>query len=163
MKGNCPGKASVFFADRAVRTLVRIGDIMAPSGAGFPSFSETGSIQHFDDILRHLPPQDRQDLHTLLVVLSFLPRKGLKVFLYLLDRSSGVPGPLGAILRVVHLGLRGLVWTLYYSNKAGTGYAGWRVYDLIGFWPRRAGEYLYEDARSVARSSERRKYTRKRK
>ncbi|MCX8103527.1 MAG: hypothetical protein N3E42_03685 [Candidatus Bipolaricaulota bacterium] len=118
---------SQFLGPRELAVLERIGDLMLPGDSEFPSFSQTGCITFIDDLLRFMNPKDRDDLRTLLKVLSFLPSPLLRAFLKLCH------GHWTPTLRMVELGLKGLVMSLYYSNKTAPQYTGRTPFDVIGF------------------------------
>lgn len=54
-------KMSTILNNRAIRAMERIGDIMIPKNGDFPSFSETGSIEHIDDLVAYAPEEDIKD------------------------------------------------------------------------------------------------------
>jgi hypothetical protein len=122
---------SQFLGPRELSALERIGDLMLPGDSEFPSFSQTGCIAFVDDLLRSMDPKDRDDLKTLLRALSILPFPLLRAVLKLC-RTCWTP-----TLRLVELGLKGLVLSLYYSNKTAPRYSGRKLFDVIGFALRR--------------------------
>ncbi len=102
---------------RAIAAINRIGDRMIPGGERFPAFSDSGCVRHIDRLADYMPEPDRGDLRLLLTLLSFLPGFALGGFLNLLEKSSGVPDWLGGgLLRMIRLGLRGVVMSLYYGD-----------------------------------------------
>lgn len=122
---------SQFLGPGELSALERIGDLMLPGDSDFPSFSQTGCIAFVDDLLRYMAPKDRDDLRTLLKVLSFLPSPLLRMVLSLCQ-TRWTP-----TLRMIELGLKGLVMSLYYSNKTVSEYTGRTPHDVIGFALRR--------------------------
>ncbi len=122
---------SQFLGPRELATLERLGDLMLPGDSEFPSFSQTGCIAFVDDLLRYMAPKDRDDIKTLLKILSFLPIPLLRAFLQLCQ-TRWTP-----TLRMIELGLKGLVMSLYYSNKTAPHYAGRKPFDVLGFSLRR--------------------------
>ena len=120
---------SQFLKPRELSALERIGDLMLPGDSDFPSLSQTGCITFVDDLLHYMDPKDRNDLKTLLKVLSFLPSPLLRAVLRLC-RTRWTP-----TLRMIELGLKGLAMSLYYSNK--TAPHGHKPWDVIGFSLRR--------------------------
>ncbi len=122
---------SRFFGPRELAALARLGDLMLPGDAEFPSFSQMGCVAFIDDLLRFMDPKDRDDLRTLLTVLSVLPSPLLRAFLRLCQ-TRWTP-----LLRMIELGLKGLVMSLYYSNKTAPRYTGRTPFDVIGFTLRR--------------------------
>lgn len=124
---------SRFLNERELAALVWIGDIMLPEDDAFPSFSQTGCIRFVDDLLLYMSSGDRKSLKALLKVLSYFPNIGLRTLLWLVSRASRLPSALGAPFRLMELGLKGLVMSLYYSNKTSPDYTGRRPFDVIGF------------------------------
>ncbi|MDP3938847.1 MAG: hypothetical protein Q8R92_12040 [Deltaproteobacteria bacterium] len=124
---------SAILSTRQVAVLGRIGDIMIPGGGDFPRFSDTGCLTHIDPLLRAMPPEDLAGLKGLLSILSFLPAGLLGRFLHFVAKERRGLGPVAGALRNIDLGLKGLVMSTYYSNRARAGYAGPRVFDAMGF------------------------------
>ena len=100
---------------------------MFPGGEGFPSFSVSGCARHLDRILDYMPAQDLKDLGMLLMLIAILPRPLVKGFVWLVEKGSGWPGPLGALIRTIRLGVRGLIMSLYYGDSAILERVNYRV------------------------------------
>jgi len=125
---------STFLSNRALKAIERIGDLLLPRTGDFPSFSETGSIEHIDDLLAHAPAGDVSDLNTALVALSFMPTFVLKWLIRKMEEShNNESGGMSSLLRQLNLGLRGLIFSCYYSGKTGSHFTGQNPVDLIGF------------------------------
>ncbi len=118
---------------RQLRALETIGDVLVPGDEDFPSFSELGCVAHVDRLLDFLPEADRRDLKRLLWVVSFLPRWLVGALLCGLSAGARASGRWTASLRVLHLGLRGLVLGLYYSGQAGPGFARRSPLDVLSY------------------------------
>ncbi|MDQ7841096.1 MAG: hypothetical protein RDU83_08735 [bacterium] len=121
---------------REVRALERVGDIVAPAHGPLPAFSATGCVRYVDDLLRYMPPGDVADIRLLLRILSLKPTSGIRFILALARAGHRWRGPLGAVLRMIEIGLKGLVISLYYSGKTAPGYLGRTTVDVIGYRPR---------------------------
>lgn len=128
--------SSVHLSARQIRGIEKLGDVFAPGlpaeagpageTPGLPSFSASGCAREVDRILEHMPESDLKDLKLLLLLLSFLPGFAVAGFVAFLERAARWSGPVGASLRFVRLGIRGLALTLYYSHPQvhrGLGYA----------------------------------------
>ena len=115
------------------RGLQKLGDAFAPGDAEFPSFSACGCAEHVDILLDEMPETDLGDLKTLLLLLAFLPVFGIRVLLRVLEWSPGIPGGLGAVLRLMRFGMKGLVVSLYYSGLTGADYEGKSPTQLLGY------------------------------
>ena len=107
---------SRYLNHRQLNTIERIGNIMVPAHGKFPSFSESGCLYHIDTLLQPAPIDDRNSLKTVLTILSWLPDSILCWLLHRLEHADAVPGPIGTQLRLLSFGLKGTVFSLYYSG-----------------------------------------------
>lgn len=96
----------------------KVGDTLLPGADEFPSFSQAGCVRHVDRILDYMPEQDLSDLKLLLLLLGLMPSFLVRALLGWIDHSPASTGPVGPLLRLIRLGLRGLVMTLYYGDDA---------------------------------------------
>lgn len=113
--------------------LTKLGQAYCPGDDVMPSFAELGCAEHVDELLEYMPAADRRDLALLLGICSFVPVFVLAGFVRMLLWSPHVPTPLGGALRFLHMGLRGLLLTLYYSGKSGANYRGKTPYEVLGY------------------------------
>src|SRR5262249_29421408 len=116
---------------RQLRALEVIGDILVPGDEDLPSFSHLGCVAHVDRLLDFLPDEDLRGLQGLLTSASVVPRPLVAGLLHWLEAGLWPPGPWAAPLRVVRLGLRGVVLALYYSGGAGPSYDGPGPLDVV--------------------------------
>jgi aldehyde dehydrogenase (NAD+) len=139
-------------ADLLTRTqlagLRKIGDLMVPGDDEMPSFSASGCAEQADRMLVHMNDGDRDGITTLLGVFRFLPRFVLRGLLHLTDRHAVFPEPIAALLRMMNIGVKGVVMTLYYSGLDQRG----AILRGIG-WDARVvdRDVEAEDAQSAAR------------
>ncbi len=110
-----------------------MGNILLPKTQDFPSFSETGCIEHIDDILAFAPKDDISGLNSLLVIFSFLPGGTLKWIIKKMGKSHSESGSLSVIFRQLDFGLKGIIYTCYYSGKTGKNFTGRNPHKIIGF------------------------------
>jgi hypothetical protein len=122
---------SKYFNSRAIQGLNRIGDIFIPHNAEFPSFSELGASDCVDDLIAYVPSDEASLLGTVLMVFSFMPTSWLRALVNKLQSSTTDEGPLGSLFRQLNFGLRGLLFTLYYSDKTSASYTGARPLTLL--------------------------------
>ena len=114
---------SKHLSSRQIRGINGIGDVLLPGAPrkdgreAFPPFSETGCVRHVDRILDYMPAQDLSDLKLLLWILGWLPSGAVRWFVNFVEKSPQFNNPLGPILRLIRLGLRGLIMTLYYGDE----------------------------------------------
>ena len=124
---------SKILSQPAIRTIKRMGDLMLPNTSEFPSFSETGCIEHIDEILVFAPKDDISGLNLLLTVLSFFPGFILKIIIKKMEESHTKEGAVSYIFRQLDFGLKGIIFTCYYSGKTGKSFSGKNPLDIIGF------------------------------
>ncbi|MFH1319668.1 MAG: hypothetical protein ABII90_03330 [Bacteroidota bacterium] len=122
----------------ALKAINRIGNIMIPKNGELPSYSEYGGIEHIDEILKYAPESDMKDLNMVLSVLSVMPRFVLSWLIRKMGRSHDQKGGLSGIFRQLDFGLKGIILSTYYSQKAGVGYKGKTPLEVIGYSIKRA-------------------------
>jgi hypothetical protein len=102
----------------AEKGFLRTGDLFLPGGEGFPRFSETGFLDHIDEILDYLPAKDRSDLIGLMALFSRLPTFLIRLVLFVARHARFFPSPVATVLRLLDVGLKGIFYTLYYSEES---------------------------------------------
>ena len=120
---------------RQLHTITTIGDMFVPAAHSFPSFSESGCLFHIDTALAPTPADDLKQLKLVLTLMSFLPQKVLHWLLQKLDVGECMPAWadfIGAQLRLLLFGLRGIIFSLYYSGQ-GNPYQPNRVFEVMDY------------------------------
>ena len=125
--------ASTYLSNSAIKGLTRIGDILVPGNDEFPSFSAFMCMDHIDGLVSYAPADDIKDLGMVLGILSIMPTGVLKWLVNMMADSHNNTGPLGTLLRQLNMGIRGIVFSLYYSDKPGVNYQGKNPDEMIGF------------------------------
>ncbi len=124
---------SNYLTQTEIRGLNKVGDLVIPGGYGLPSFSQTGCVTHVDEVMEATPPADVKDFKLLMKVFSVAPLFFIRGILKLLDKESVFPEPVGGLLRLLNVGIKGVVFSLYYSNKTSEFYQGPSVHESIGY------------------------------
>ncbi len=121
---------SHYLGERQLRAIDRMGDIMIPGdGDELPRFSETLPVKRVDRLFETMPAGDLGDLKLLLTILSYFPDLLLAGFLRFLEGSPRYPNWLGGgLLRMIRLGLRGIVMSLYYSAEKPVRVVGFSAF-----------------------------------
>lgn len=107
----------------------KIGDVLVPGDDTMPSFSESGVLRWLEDALSPSHPDDQRDLRMLVNVLGWMPSFVIRGIMALTARCRDLPGMAGAPFRMLDMGLRGVIFTLYYSGLD----EGNRVFDGIDY------------------------------
>lgn len=124
---------SRYFNRSAVKGLNKIGDILIPGNETYPSFSSYKCIDHIDDLMAYAPADDVGDLKMVLGIFSILPKGILTWIVKKMSSSAKSDGPLGGLFRQLNMGIRGVVFSLYYSEKPGHKYSDKNPTEMIGF------------------------------
>ena len=107
--------------------LLRVGDVIIPGDRQFPSFSRSRCADHVDRMLAYMNDADLHPVQVLLGVFRYLPKVVLRGLMALTDRHAVFPDAIGAVLRMINIGIKGMVVTLYYSDVG----EGPSIYELI--------------------------------
>lgn len=128
---------SDYFNKIQLASLQRIGDLYAPGNGCLPRFSDTGCIEHVDDVLESVEPDDVQLLGVLLFVLRFVPLFMISWLVTAMNNHHRYPELIAGLLRLISLGLKGVIMSLYYSGLQGAGQASNNrtqgVHDAMGY------------------------------
>ncbi len=124
---------SKILSKSAAKGLTRIGDILIPGDDKFPSFSAYMCMEHIDDLISYAPEDDINDLGMVLSILSVSPKSMLVWLVKKMAKAHKNHGPAGTLLRQLNMGIRGIVFSLYYSEKPGANYTGKNPDEMIGF------------------------------
>lgn len=112
---------------RALRGLWAVGRAYLPRGGGLPTFADIAHVSTACDVLGRLAPEDRQEVLLLLGLLGHLPQPVVRLFVRIVSAYDQFPWPLRSWVRLIHLGLKGLVMTLYYSDPSVRAAIGWNT------------------------------------
>ena len=126
-------KISKYFSQNQLLGLVKVGDVILPGTDVSPSFSAIGCIDHVDRMAAYLNPDDLNGLQMLLAIFRYAPKWAIRLLMTLCLKNERFPGFMGAALRTVDLGIKGLVMSLYYSNLPGDAYQGKKIFEIIGW------------------------------
>jgi len=124
---------SKYLSKSALKAFGRIGDLLIPGDDTFPSFTAYQCLDHIDDLVGYVPEDDRQSLNMVLGILSPMPNAVLKWLIKKMAKSHMDNGLLGDVYRQLNMGIRGIVFSLYYSEKPGLKYKGENPTEMIGF------------------------------
>jgi len=128
--------ASVYLNRLQLFALSKIGEVICPANPveNLPSFRELGVIEHIDIVLAEIPEADLGDLKILLSLLGLLPEFIIRGLIVFLEKYRHLNGEAGTLIRTVRFGLRGLIFSLYYSGlRAEKSTVGADPVSLIGY------------------------------
>ena len=129
---------SKYFSQTQLKGLAKAGDILLPGTADSPSFSQTGCIAHMDRMAAFLSEDDLSGLRLILSLFRYTPKWKIRLIFSLWNKSDNLPDFLGAPLRMLEIGIKGAVYSPYFSNVTAQGYQGKTVHDAIDWHPKLA-------------------------
>lgn len=106
------------------KAIMKIGNVYCPKHPELPAFKDVKPLERIDILLEEIPPQDLKDLQLLLSVLGVLPSFVIWLVVFIIENGKDLPTPMGALIRMIRFGFRGIIFSLYYSEKPS---------DVIGY------------------------------
>jgi len=124
-----------FFSTRATKGLLKVGDIYCPKNGDFPSFTEAAGTAYLNNLVTHVPKDDFSSLNLVLAIFSFLPNGILNWIITACEKSQNNPsdGIIPSTLRQLNIGLRGLCFSIYYSEFTNPNFNGKKPLDVIDY------------------------------
>lgn len=119
--------SSRHLSPRQLKGLCKIGDILVCGDEHLVSFSKSGQVSHIDRILDYISPQDLNDFKLLMWVFSWLPQSLLLVLWTVIDSSNQWPRWFGSTARLLRIGVKGMVLSLYYFEGKSLEVMGYQV------------------------------------
>ncbi len=106
---------SAYLNERQLSSLNAVGDILIGDRVEH-LFSKSGCIKDIDRVLKYMSEKDLDAVKTLLSIFYFCPQFLLLFLFKLVDSCRNFPGPLGKFFRLIHIAVRALVFSVYYSQ-----------------------------------------------
>jgi aldehyde dehydrogenase (NAD+) len=96
--------------------LLKAGEVLLPGDEISPDFRAGTKPEEIHRILNYMGREDLEDVKLLLQIFSFLPKFFIHFILWISRFDEKVPSFIGTAFRQIQIGVRGLVYTLYYSD-----------------------------------------------
>ena len=96
--------------------LLKTGDVIVPGTKELPAFSELDPTPYFDNVFDYTPAADRKDFLLLMTIFGYLPKFLVRGFISIAFHNNWFPHPIGSLLRLMEIGIKGVILTLYYSH-----------------------------------------------
>lgn len=99
-----------------LKGISKLGKILCPGTAQLPTFSATGALSQADRCFSFLTAEDQEGLGGLLQWLGILPAFVARFAIALADSANRWPASVAPTLRLLQIGLKGFVYSLYYAD-----------------------------------------------
>ena len=112
-----------------IKGMYKLGKVIIPEHPDFPSFKELESEKYINRMIDYMYPDDRGALMILLSIFSVLPLFFINWIMLFVDWGAGIKGAAGAAFRMLQIALKGIVFTIYYSDFTN----GKVIHEKIGY------------------------------
>jgi len=115
------------------RSWQRVGKVLVPGNDHLPPYDYTNAVQWVPEILAASGQEDEESIRWVVVLMGLLPLFAIAWMLKLVSVVAYKTGPVGALPRLLMIGIKGVIYTSYYSgvDRAGDGtsqvYSGMHV------------------------------------
>jgi hypothetical protein len=99
-----------------IKGLYKLGKVVIPDFPGFPTFAETQPQKHINGMVDYMYEDDRSAILVILSLFSMLPNFVIKWKMLFIDYAAKWKGMPGAPFKMLQIALKGLIFTLYYSD-----------------------------------------------
>ena len=121
------------FSKLSLKGLAKAGDIIIPGQNGFPRFSDTDFIKHIGRMSDYMYEDDRSGFKLLMLLMGLMPSFMVRFILWVATFHNSIPGPLTPVLRQINIGVRGVIYTLYYSGLEDSKEYGEKILQQLKF------------------------------
>lgn len=125
--------ASEYYTRTQLKGLNKLGDQVVPRNGAFPSFSDTGCCEYIDEVMAPADPGDITAFGYLLLVFHFMPTLLITLMLWFANNTEKMPKLIAPPFRMLNVSLRGVIFSLYYSNKTSSSYMGPKAHEVIDY------------------------------
>lgn len=124
---------SKYLTPNQVKGFLKVSDVLAPGYKEMPKFSKTDFGHYIDDVLEETSKQDREDLGLLFSIFRFLPKLLVSFIITLSEKDEMGPMFWQTNMRKINIGLKGIIFALYYSRLPDSNQMGSKIFDSIGW------------------------------
>jgi len=110
-----------------LKGIEKLGNVLCPGNDVLPSFSHSGVLAQAERCYGYLTYEDKQGLGFLLRLLGVAPLFCTRLLLSLVDTANSWPGFVAPTLRLLQVGLKGFIYSLYYSDARVRSLLGWQT------------------------------------
>ena len=94
----------------------KLGKVVMPDNSDFPAFSDIQAEKYLNRMIDYMYDDDRSAILVILKLFSIMPLFKIRWTMSLIETGSKWQGMLGAPFRMLQIALKGLIFTVYYSD-----------------------------------------------
>lgn len=99
-----------------LKGIEKLGKVVMPDNSDFPAFSEIQGEKYLNRMIDYMYDDDRSAILVILKLFSIMPLFKIRWTMSLIETGSKWQGMLGAPFRMLQIALKGLIFTVYYSD-----------------------------------------------
>jgi hypothetical protein len=108
--------AKTVFTKSHLKGVEKLGRVVIPDNSDFPAFSDIQSEKYLNRMIDYMYDDDRSAILVILKLFSIMPLFKIRWTMSLIETGSKWQGMLGAPFRMLQIALKGLIFTVYYSD-----------------------------------------------
>ena len=124
---------SKYLNQRELKGFLKLADVLVPGDNELPKFSSTNFINFIDLVMEEVNDADLADLRLLFGLLAFMPSFLISFFIILVENLQFGPDFLKGNMAKIELGLKGIIYSLYYSRLPGPNSDGDKIFKTLGW------------------------------
>ncbi|MDH5581563.1 MAG: aldehyde dehydrogenase family protein, partial [Bdellovibrionales bacterium] len=141
--------SSRFLNEKELKGFLKTADILLPGEGELPRFGQTDFSRYIDDILEEATATDVQDLKMLFGIFYWIPSFFIRIILVVSEKSDFGPRFWQLNMRLINIGLKGIIYSLYYSRLPDADKNGERIFNMIGWETKIPGLEKQENEMSL--------------
>ncbi len=99
-----------------LKGMYKLGKVIIAEHPDFPDFKDVESEKHINRMIDYMYDDDRGPILIILSLFSILPTFIIKWKMSFIDWGAKWKGAPGAVFRMLQIALKGLIFTIYYSD-----------------------------------------------
>ena len=94
----------------------KLGRVVMPTDSDFPAFGQIQAEKYLNRMIDYMYDDDRSAILVILKLFSIMPLFKIRWTMSLIESGAKWKGMLGAPFRMLQIALKGLIFTVYYSD-----------------------------------------------
>lgn len=104
------------FTKAHLKGVEKLGRVVMPENNDFPAFSDIGAEKYLNRMIDYMYEDDRSAILVILKLFSIMPLFKIRWTMSLIESGAKWKGMPGAPFRMLRIALKGLIFTVYYSD-----------------------------------------------
>jgi acyl-CoA reductase-like NAD-dependent aldehyde dehydrogenase len=99
-----------------LKGLNRLAQVVLPQDSNYPGFQSIHPEKHLNGMVDYMYPDDRGAILIILGIFAYTPKFVIKLIMQFVEAGAKWPSYSGALFRMLQTALKGLIFTLFYSD-----------------------------------------------